>query len=136
MSLVVNSRIAYKELAETFNMSVNSIYKRIKSLVELGVLHNFNTKLGLLNFPNSVNVIMFGNSKAENKNELLEKLGRHECIFNVTRASSNLYYIHANLIDFNGLNPLIPFVRQEGETDDLEIGLDSISLSPNAPVTS
>lgn len=136
MSLVVNSRIAYKALAETFNMSVNSIHKRIKSLVELGVLYNFNTKLSLLNFPNSVNVIMFGNSKAENIDELLDKLGRHECIFNVTRASGNLYYIHANLKDFNGLNPLISFIRQEGETDDLEIGLDSTPPSANAPITS
>ncbi len=135
MSLVVNSRIAYKELAETFNMSVNSIHKRIKSLVELGILYNFNTKLGLLNFPNSVNVIMFGNSKTEEKNELLDKLGRHECIFNVTRASSNLYYIHANLKDFNGLDPLVSFIRKEGEIDDIEIGLDSIPPSPNAPIT-
>ncbi len=136
MSLVVNSRIAYKEFAETFNMSVNSIHKRIKSLVELGVLHNFNTKLSFRNFPNNVNVIMFGNSKAKNKNELLDKLGRHECIFNVTRASSNLYYIHANLKDFNGLDPLVSFIRQEGEIDELEIGLDSTPPSPNAPVTS
>ncbi len=136
MSLVVNSRIAYRELAVNFNMSVNSIHKRIKSLVELGILHNFNTKLGSLNFPNSVNVIMFGNSKAENKNELLDKLGRHKCVFNVTRASGNLYYIHAYLKDFSGLNPLISFIRQEGEFDDLEIGLDSTPPSPNAPITS
>ena len=136
MSLVVNSRIAYRELAETFNMSVNSIHKRIKSLAESGVLHNFNTKLSFLNFPNTVNAIMFGNSKVENKDELLDKLGRHECIFNVTRAGGNLFYIHANLKDFNGLDPLISFIRQEGEIDDLEIGLDSIAPSPNAPITS
>lgn len=136
MSLVVNSRIAYKKLSETFNMSVNSIHKRIKSLVELGVLHNFNTKLGPLNFPNSINVILFGNSKAANKDELLDNLGRHECIFNVTRASGNLYYIHAYLKDFSELKQLISFIQQEGEFDDLEIGLDSTSPSPNAPITS
>ena len=38
MSLVLNSRVQYKELAEIFNMSVNSIHKRIKSLVDIGVL--------------------------------------------------------------------------------------------------
>ncbi|HEC37539.1 hypothetical protein LCGC14_1464670 [marine sediment metagenome] len=136
MSLVLNSRIAYRELAETFNKSVNSIHKRVKSLVDSGVLLNFNTKLSLLNFPSSVNVIMFGNSKVDNKEELLDKLGRHECIFNVTRASSNLYYIHAYLKDFSGLDPLISFIRREGKFDDLEIGLDSALPSPNAPITS
>ncbi|KKK44585.1 MAG: DNA-binding transcriptional regulator AsnC [Candidatus Lokiarchaeum sp. GC14_75] len=136
MSLVINSRVPYRELAETFNMSVNSIHKRIKSLVDLGVLQNFNTKLSFLNFPNIVNIIMFGNSKLENKDELLDKLGRHECIFNVTRASGNLYYIHALLKNFSGLDPLISFIRQEGEFDDLKIGLDSTPPSPNAPITS
>ncbi|KKM71917.1 hypothetical protein LCGC14_1425770 [marine sediment metagenome] len=136
MSLVVNYRVPYRELAETFKMRVNSIHKRIKSLVDLGVLQNFNTKLSFLNFPNMVNIIMFGNSKLENKDELLDKLGRHECIFNVTRASGNLYYIHAFLKNFRGLDPLISFIRQEGEFDDLQIGLDSTPPSPNAPMTS
>ncbi|KKL57796.1 hypothetical protein LCGC14_2231830 [marine sediment metagenome] len=135
MSLVINSRVPYRELAETFNMSVNSIHKRVKSLVDSGILHNFNTKLSLLNFPNSVNAIMFGNSKVENKEDLLDKLGKHESIFNVTRASGNLYYIHAYLKDFSRLNTLISFIRQEGEFDDLEIGLDSTPPSPNAPIT-
>jgi len=35
MALMVNSRIPYKELAEKFDMSVNSIHKRIKNLVTL-----------------------------------------------------------------------------------------------------
>ncbi|MBY8982246.1 MAG: winged helix-turn-helix transcriptional regulator [Candidatus Lokiarchaeota archaeon] len=136
MSLMVNSRIAYRELAETFNMSVNSIHKRIKSLVNLDIIHNFNTKLDLLNFPNIVNAIMFGNSKIENKDELLDKLGKHECIFNVTRASGSLYYIHAYLKDFSRLNPLISFIQQEGEIKNLKIGLDSTPPFFNAPTTS
>ncbi|KKN66122.1 hypothetical protein LCGC14_0475010 [marine sediment metagenome] len=136
MSLVVNSRVPYRKLAETFKMSVNSIHKRIKSLVDLGILQNFNTKLSLLNFPNIVNIVMFGNSKLENKDELLDKLGKNECIFNVTRASGNLYYIHAFLKDFSRLDPLISFIRQEGEFDDLTIGLDSTPPSPNAPMIS
>ncbi|MHA2038055.1 MAG: winged helix-turn-helix transcriptional regulator, partial [Promethearchaeota archaeon] len=60
MMLAMNSRIPYRELAENFNMSVNSIHKRIKSMVDLGVIQNFNTKLSMLNFPNAVYAILFG----------------------------------------------------------------------------
>ncbi len=135
MMLMVNSRVAYRELAEIFNMSVNSIHKRIKTLVDLEVVQNFNTKLSLLNFSNPVNVIMFGNSRIENREGLLEKLGNHECIFNVTRASSDFFYIHAYLRDFSELDPLVSFIRQTGAINEIEIGLDSDSPTPNAPQT-
>ena len=136
MMLVVNSRIPYRELAETFKMSVNSIHKRIKSMVDIGIIQNFNTKLSFRNFSNPINVIMFGSSKIENKAGLLQKLGDHESIYNVTQASDHLFYIHALIKNFQGLDPLVSFVRQKGEINDLEIGLVSTVPTPNAPQTS
>ncbi|MHA2120242.1 MAG: winged helix-turn-helix transcriptional regulator, partial [Promethearchaeota archaeon] len=59
MMLVQNSRIPYRELAEVFKMSVNSVHKRIKSMVDIGIIRNFNTKLSILNFANPIHVIMF-----------------------------------------------------------------------------
>lgn len=136
MMLAMNSRIPYRELAETFNMSVNSIYKRIKSMVDSDILHNFNTKLSLLNFPNSINVVMFGSSRIKNKEGLLQTLGDHECIYNVTQSSGDLIYIHAHIRNFNELDPLISYVKQSGEINDLEIGLDSAAPPPHIPQTS
>ena len=60
MILMANSRRAYRELAEIFNMSVNSIHKRIKSLVDLGVIQGFRARLGFTNFPGITNIIIFG----------------------------------------------------------------------------
>jgi len=40
--LMANSRRSYRELAEMFKMSVNSIYKRIKSMVDLDIIEIFN----------------------------------------------------------------------------------------------
>ena len=133
MMLVQNSRIPYRELAELFNMSVNSIHKRIKSMVELGIIHNFNTKLSFLNFANPVHTIMYGYSQIENKAGLLQELGSHECIFNVTQASDHLFYIHALLRNHNELDPLVSFVRKKAEINDIEIGLVSLAPSPNVP---
>ena len=122
MMLVQNSRIPYRELAELFNMSVNSIHKRINNLSE---------------YPyhpvNPVHTIMYGYSQIENKAGLLQELGSHECIFNVTQASDHLFYIHALLRNHNELDPLVSFVRKKAEINDIEIGLVSLAPSPNVP---
>ncbi len=45
MTLMGNSRIPYQKLAEMFKMSVNSIHKRIKSMVNLGIVCKINEKI-------------------------------------------------------------------------------------------
>jgi DNA-binding Lrp family transcriptional regulator len=111
-------------------MSVNAIYKRIKSMVELGIIQEFYSRLGIVNFPNMANVLAFGVSKSKNPKEIFEKLGVHECIYNVTQASSNLFYILAYIRNLSQLEPLINFIRENGEIDELNIGI----LSQSYPV--
>ena len=124
MLLMANSRIPYRELAEIFNMSVNSIHKRVKSMVDKGIIQNFNMRLSSLNFPNMANVVMFGISKIMDPKTLIEKIGSHECIYNVTQASSNLFYIHAYIRNLSQLDSVVSFIRQKGEINELTIGLD------------
>jgi Lrp/AsnC family leucine-responsive transcriptional regulator len=122
--LMVNSRIPYKELAERFNMSVNSIHKRIKSLVDLGVIQGFKAKLGFTNFPRITNIIIFGYSNIKQKRKLINKLGENEFIYNVTQGSGNTLYIHAYLRNIGELDALVSFVRKTGNLTDLIIGID------------
>ncbi|MFX0024741.1 MAG: AsnC family transcriptional regulator [Candidatus Hermodarchaeota archaeon] len=122
--LMVNSRIPYKELAEMFNMSVNSIHKRIKSLVDLGVIQKFKAKLGFPNFPGITNILIFGFSNVKQKKQLINKLGENEYIYNVTQGSGNALYIHANLRNIGELDSLVSFVRKIGNLTDLIIGID------------
>ena len=131
LMLMGNSRKPYREFAETFKMSVNSIHKRIKSLVNLGIIQNFQTRLGVNCFPSVVNVVMFGTSKTKDKKVTIEKLGKHECIYNVAQASGNLFYIHSYIRNLNELDSLVSFIRQSGEIDDLIIGLGKGHSSKN-----
>jgi DNA-binding Lrp family transcriptional regulator len=124
MILMANSRIQYKELAEKFGMSVNSIHKRIKSLVDLRVIQGFKAKLGFVNFPGITNIVIFGFSALRQKKQLIEKLGENEYIYNVTQASSNLFYIHAYLRNIGELDSLVSFIRKVGNFADLVIGID------------
>jgi len=123
MMLMANSRIPYAEIAQMLNMSVNSVHKRVKSMVEIGALQHFQTKLSFLLFPNTTNIIMFGESLIKNTKSLFNKLGKHECIFNVTQASGNIFFIHAYLENINDLDSLVNFVRKTGQIKEPFIGL-------------
>ena len=124
MILIANSRIPYKELAEKFDMSVNSIHKRVKSLVDLAVIQGFRAKLGFTNFPGITNIIIFGLSDLRQKKQLINKLGENEYIYNVTQGSGNAFYIHAYLRNISELDALVSFIRKIGNLKDLIVGID------------
>ncbi|MFX0142824.1 MAG: AsnC family transcriptional regulator [Candidatus Hodarchaeota archaeon] len=124
MNLMVNSRVPYKDLAEKFEMSVNSIHKRVNSLVDLGVIQGFRAKLGFPNFPGITNIVIFGFSDIRNKKQLINKLGENEYIYNVTQGSGNALYIHAYLRNISELDDLVSFVRKVGNLTDFTIGID------------
>ncbi len=124
LMLMANSRIPYKELAEKYNMSVNSIHKRVKSLVDLEVIQGFKAKLGFANFPGITNIIIYGLSDLRQKKQLINKLGENEYIYNVTQGSGNTFYIHAYLRNIGELDTLVSFIRKIGNLKDLIIGID------------
>ena len=122
MYLLGNSRIPYQEIADRLNMSVNSIHKRVKNLVNLEIIKKFITKINL----HCNNVLIYGSSKTKNIDATFRKLGNNENIYNVTQASNNFFILHAHITTLQDLDPLVSFVRQTGEIDDPTIGLDSM----------
>ena len=124
MLLMANSRTPYKQLADVFHISVNSIHKRVKSLVELGIIQNFKARLGFANFPTISNIVMFGTPTVKDKKHLLDILGDNEFIYNISRASGNLFYIHAYIRNMNELDTLVTFVRKTGKISELTVGID------------
>jgi len=121
---MANSRTPYKQLADNFHISVNSIHKRVKSLVELGIIKDFKARLGFGNFPNISNIVMFGVPNVKDKKLILKKLGENEYIYNISRASGNLFYIHAFIRNMNDLDSLVNFVRKTGRISELIVGID------------
>ena len=124
MMLIANSRIPYKDLAEKFNMSVNSIHKRINSLVELDIIQAFRARLGFANFPGITNIIIYGVSDIRQKKQLIDRLGENEYIYNVMEGSGNIFYIHAYLRNIGELDELVLFVRKMANFRDIIVGID------------
>ena len=79
--LMGNSRIPYRKIAEMFNLSTNSIHKRIKKLVEKGIITRFNARVSGMVLP-FINIVMFGTSNARNREETFQNLGENEFIYN------------------------------------------------------
>lgn len=129
MMLMGNSRTPYKQLADTFGMSVNSIHKRVKSMVELKIIQKFNAKISYDYFPNASNVVLFGVSRASNTDILVDNLGINECIYNIAQGSGNYIYVHAYIENLNQLDSVVSFVKTTGEMDELIVGLESANLS-------
>ncbi|TFG24655.1 MAG: winged helix-turn-helix transcriptional regulator [Promethearchaeota archaeon] len=124
MLLMENSRIPYKEFAEMFHISVNSIHKRIKSLVDLKIIQGFKARLGFANFTNITNIVMFGIPNAKNKKELMDELGRNENIYKIIRASGNMFYIQAYIRNTSELDYLVSYIRKTGDITELKVGID------------
>ncbi len=121
---MADSRSPYKQLADEFHISVNSIHKRVKSLVESGVIKDFKARLGFGNFPNISNIVIFGTPTIKDKKLLLERLGENEYIYSILRASGNLFYIHAYIQNMNELDSLVTFIRKTGKISELTVGID------------
>ena len=124
MFLMDNSRIPYKDFAEMFHISVNSIHKRMKSLVQLKIIQGFKTRLGPANFTNITNIVMFGIPNVKNKKELMDELGRNENVYSITRASGNMFYIQAYIRNTSELDYLVSYIRKTGDINELKVGID------------
>jgi len=139
MLLMANSRTPYKQLADEFHISVNSIHKRVKLLVQLGVIKHFKARLGIANFPNISNIVMFGIPNVKDKKLLLDQLGENEFIYNISRASGNKFYFHAYIRNMNELDSLVTFIRKTGKISQLTVGIDrnmpSISIKNKKNLT-
>ena len=133
MMLMWNSRTPYRELAESFKMSVNSIHKRVKAMVNLGVIDKFVTNLNYHAFKlTPSNIVMFGTSMAKNVKGLIEKLGANENIYTISQHSGNFFIIHAVIRNPNELEPLVSFVKLTAEIPELKVGLQSTPIQPEA----
>ncbi len=120
-----NSRMSYQELSGMLNLSVNSVHKRVKKLVESGIIRKFATKL---NLPFS-NVLIYGTCSTNDMEKAYIKLGQHVNIYNVTISSDNYLIIHAQLEKIQDLDSLVSFVRKTAKMTEPTIGLHTISNS-------
>jgi DNA-binding Lrp family transcriptional regulator len=122
MLLIVNSRLSYREISDHLELSINAVYKRIQTLIDLEIIQKFTARINPYAV-NSIYTLVFGESKAKNMSLITKKLGIHENTYNIMLSSRNQIYIGALLRNIHELDDYSSFVSRTAEIQSPTIGL-------------
>jgi DNA-binding Lrp family transcriptional regulator len=119
--LIVNSRLTYREIADYLGLSVNAVYKRINTLVNLGIIQQFTARIKSYAI-NSIYAYFFGECEVEDSDLLSEELGKHPNTALLMFSSRNYLYIGSFLKTLNDLDEYSSFVSQKAKMKSPQIG--------------
>jgi DNA-binding Lrp family transcriptional regulator len=126
--LLQNSRLSYRELAETLNLSVTAVHNRIQSQIEQGIIRKLTARPSVL-ASMAIHVLIFGNSKTNSINDLKAKLEKNCCIYWLAVGGASYLYIGAYLRNICELEHLVNYVKEVAEIPEPTVGLTSSPLN-------
>ena len=134
--LVENSRFTYRELAEMTDFSVSATHKRIKKLIEGGIIEAFRARPSIIALK-SLLVIIFGTSKVKSIDTISDELGQHESIIFVGIAGQKSLYVYALLRDVSELQEFSIFVSKTAHISEPIVGIVNVPyITTPEPLTS
>ncbi|MCJ7560280.1 winged helix-turn-helix transcriptional regulator [Candidatus Bathyarchaeota archaeon] len=126
--LLANSRLSYRELADTLNLSVTAVHNRIQSLIEAGIIRKFTAKVSIL-ASMAIHVLIFGTSETSSLHDLRAKLEKHGSIYWLAVAGGNYLYIGAYLRNISELEALVNYIKEVAEIREPIVGITSSPLN-------
>ncbi len=120
--LMNNSRLTYREISDHLGLSVNAVYKRIQILIDLRVIEKFAARLK----PYAINAIytfIFGQSNAQDMDEVIAELEKHDNTWQIVLSSRNYMYIGAMLENIHQLDDYSSFISQAAKIQSPKVGL-------------
>jgi len=109
--LLADSRTSYRELADQLGLSVNAVHKRIQAMVEIGVIRDFTTRLGMSGL-HGLTVIMFGKSEQFSLEDVKRDLQASGKVYWLAVTGADFLVVGAYLKGLEELEPLIRFVKE------------------------
>jgi DNA-binding Lrp family transcriptional regulator len=132
------SRVPYRELADSLELSVNSIHKRVQAMVDAGIIAKFVAYPSMKALP-WLMIGIAGMSEASDQGETAARLGSHPCTQRVALASSNYLLVIGLLRDIPEMNRYVSFVIGEGKIASPNVSLvhfhEPQELMPDALTT-
>ncbi len=123
--LIENCRVTYRELAEIIDMSITTIHKRMKSLVDGGIINAFTARPSIIALKSLV-VVIFGTSKAKSLEAVSQELGQHESIMGIGIAGGKFLSIAAYLRNISELQEFSSYVSNTGQISEPIIGIVNV----------
>jgi DNA-binding Lrp family transcriptional regulator len=122
--LLTNSRAPYQELADALGLSVNAVHKRIRALVEGGVIKAFTARVGVPAL-SAVNVWIYGRSDSAPLEEVHMRLQKNDMVYWVAYSGGGFVYVGAYLQDVSRLGELVTFVQAEAKLKEASVGIQA-----------
>jgi DNA-binding Lrp family transcriptional regulator len=129
MFLMTNSRTPYHELAGMFGLSINAVHKRIKALIEMGIIRGFTARVSLSSLKVTT-VWVYGRSSAEHPGEAHLGLKNNDSTYWVANSGGGYIYVGGYLRDLSELDSYVSFVKTEAGIDDPTVGILPQSSGP------
>jgi len=137
MLLLSNSRTPYHELASRLGLSINAVHKRIKAMIDMGIIRTFTARVSLSSLHTNT-VWVFGRSAADLPSDVHKRLRNNDSTYWVANSGGGYLYVGGYLKDISELASYVSFVKKEAEIDDPTVGilaqpatsLPSVSLHP------
>jgi len=126
--LMMNSRTPYHELASKFGLSINAVHKRIRAMVDAGMIRAFTARASLVSLQ-AITVWVFGRSDADHPDEVHARLENSDSVYWVANSGGGYVYVGGYLRSLSELDSFVSFVRKEGEIGEPTVGI--IPMPPN-----
>jgi DNA-binding Lrp family transcriptional regulator len=129
-TLLLNSRIPYRELAEKLDLSVTAVHNRIQAMIDMGIIRRFIARPSIF-AQNAIHILITGNTKADNIRQLTPNLQKHGTIYWLAVGGGNVLYIGAYLRNISELEDLVSFVRENAQMPEPTVGITRSPLPTN-----
>jgi len=130
--LINNSRLTYREISNYLGLSVNAVYRRVQTLMDLNIIQRFSARLKPYAV-NAIYVFIFGQSNSQEIDKVISQLGNHDNTWQIMLSSRNYVYIGGMLENIHQLEDYSSFVSQCLEIQSPQVGLLS-NVQYNTPI--
>jgi DNA-binding Lrp family transcriptional regulator len=120
--LMANSRTPYQELADILGLSLNAVHKRVKAMVDGGVIRAFTARVSLVAL-NAIPVWAYGRSDSEAVDELHLELKKSDMVNWVAYSGGGFVYVGGYLKEISHLEEFSSFVRSAAKIKEPTIGI-------------
>lgn len=120
--LIRNSRLSYADLAKVLGMSVPAVHKRVKDLMDQGVIGGFVADIDITAV-GGISIMAFGHSVAANTVEVADTLIANENTWQVLLGSGNQVFVNAFLRGESDLDNYLGFFREVARVPDPVLGV-------------
>lgn len=120
--LMSNSRTPYHELASKLGLSINAVHKRIKVMIDAGIIRTFTARESLVSLK-VISAWVFGRSEAAHPSEIHTRLKNNESTYWVANSGGGYIYVGGYLRNLSELDSYVAFVKKEGEIGEPTIGI-------------